>query len=208
MAGPLKLGFALEGNSDYPIVPVLSRRLIRASFPDISLAPDSILRPRRRGHGFIGELPLFCRRLREDGVDIVVAVVDTDRTRINERLRLLREAQQRCERDGTAVCMAEGLAVRSVEAWLLADEQAIAAVFDGDVGGLAFPSPEKEPSPKATLNRVVRRLTGGTEVTFAPFADALAERIRLEVLRKRCPHFDKFARNLTNCVKEWRRSQE
>lgn len=201
----LKLGFALEGNSDYPIIPLLSRRVVQDTFPDVAIAPDSILRPRKRGHGFVRELPILARQLREDNVDVVIAVVDTDNTRINERLTLLREAKSQCTQQEIAVCIAEGLAVRSVEAWLLADPQAIFTVFDGDRTGVSFPAPENDPSPKRTLNDIVRTLTEGREVTFAPFADVLAADIQLEMLRHSCGYFDKFARNLTNCVKEWQR---
>jgi hypothetical protein len=201
----LKLGFALEGNSDYPIIPLLSRRVVQDTFPDVTIAPDSILRPRKRGHGFIRELPILARQLREDNVDVVIAVVDTDSTRINERLRLLREAKDRCAQEEIAVCIAEGLAVRSVEAWLLADSQAIFTVFDGDRANVSFPAPENDPSPKRTLNDIVRTLTEGREVTFVPFADALAADVQLNVLRHCCKHFDEFACNLINCVREWQR---
>ena len=201
----LKLGFALEGNSDYPIIPLLSRRVVQDTFPNITIAPDSILRPRKRGHGFIRELPIFARQLRADDVDVVIAIVDTDNTRVNERLKLLREAKDRCRQLEIAVCIAEGLAVRSVEAWLLADSQAIFKVFDGDRASVSFPAPENDPSPKRTLNDIVRTLTAGREVTFAPFADLLAVDIRLDVLRRSCGHFEKFTRDLINCVREWQR---
>ena len=201
----LKLGFALEGNSDYPVIPCLARRLISEYDPQIILATNSVLRPRKRGHGFIQELSTFASQLRDDRVDIVVAVVDTDNTQIGERRRLLQEAKQRCADLGLAVCIADGLAVRSLEAWLLADEAAAFAVFDGERSNVLFPSPEQDPAPKATLNRIVRTLTNGQEVSFAPFAAELAQEIRLAVLRQRCSHFDEFARNLINCVKEWQR---
>jgi hypothetical protein len=201
----LKLGFALEGNSDYPVIPLLSRRVVGQTFPGVNVAPDSILRPRKRGHGFVRDLPIFARQLREDDVNVVIAVVDTDDTRIGERLGLLREAKEQCAQLNIAVCIAEGLAVRSVEAWLLADVQAIFQVFDGDRAGVSFPAPENDPAPKRTLNDIVRSLTSGREVSFVPFADELTASIQLNVLRSRCKYFDEFARNLTNCVKEWQR---
>ncbi|MFZ1471915.1 MAG: hypothetical protein WAV79_03215, partial [Anaerolineae bacterium] len=37
----LKLGFVLEGNSDYPVIPCLARRVVAESFPVIALASDS-----------------------------------------------------------------------------------------------------------------------------------------------------------------------
>jgi hypothetical protein len=198
----LKLGFALEGNSDYPVIPILARRIVTEQFPAIELAPDATRRPRKRGHGFIKELPVFARQLYDDGAAIVVAVVDTDNTRLGERRGLLHEAQAKC---GIPICIAEGLAVRSLEAWLLADARAIDTVFDGDLARVQFPNPETDLTPKETLNQIVRSLTNGREVTFATFACELAEAIRLDVLRQRCPQFDEFVRNLIKCVKEWQR---
>jgi hypothetical protein len=204
----LKLGFALEGNSDYPVIPRLTRRVIAEVFPQAPLAEDSLLRPRKRGHGFISELPTFARQLQDGGAEIVVAVVDTDGTQINERLKLLREAKAQCVALLIPICIAEGLAVRKLEAWLLADEAAIFKVFDGDQTAVTFSSPEQEPDPKGRLNYIVRVLTEGREVTFASFAVELTEAIRLPLLRQRCGHFDEFARNLTNCVKQWQRLQK
>ncbi len=201
----LKLGFALEGNSDYPVIPCLTKRLVVEQFPYLSLDKHSIRRPRKRGHGFVSELPTFARQLKEDGVDIVVAVVDTDNKLLRERFEVMRKAKERCNNDGIAVCIADGLAVRKLEAWLIADEIAVFKVFDGDRAAVDFPSPENDPDPKHTLNQIVRLLTMGREVTFASYATELAESIRISVLRKKCSHFDKFAQNLLNCVKEWQR---
>jgi hypothetical protein len=163
------------------------------------------LRPRKRGHGFIKELPAFARQLYDNGAAVAVAVVDTDNTRIGERRDLLRAAIAQCETQRIPICIAEGLAVHSLEAWLLADERAILTVFDGDSASVQFPNPEADRNPKTTLNQIVRTLTDGREVTFANFAQDLAEIVRLDVLRQRCQQFDEFARNLINCVRAWQR---
>ena len=200
----LKLGFALEGNSDYPILPVLSWRVIHAYSADIELAREE-LRPRKRGHGFVKELPTFVAQLNDKGVDIVVAVVDTDTARVGERRGLLADARRRCAEMGLPVCIADGLAVHALEAWLLADEVAIFEVFDGDRRTVTFASCENDRTPKATLNSIVRTLTEGQEISFVTHADELAQKIELSLLRQRCQHFDEFARNLLNCVREWQR---
>ena len=166
----LKLGFALEGNSDYPVIPILARRVVAEQFPAIELAPDSTRHPRKHGHGFITELPIFAKQLYDDGAAVIVAVVDTDNTRIGERRSLLRDAQAKCRSNRIPVCMAEGLAVHSLEAWLLADEQAIAAVFDGDLAQVQFPNPEADLTPKATLNQIVRALTDGRDTPDTQWA--------------------------------------
>ena len=201
----IKLGFALEGNSDYPVIPCLTRRVIQDYAPNVTFQSDSILHPRKRGHGFVQELPTFARQLQDDNVDIVIAVVDTDNTRINERRELLQKAKQHCVDNGIPICIADGLAVHALEAWLLADESALFAVFDGDRQRVQFPSPEREVEPKAYLNRIVQELTDGQEVSFVPFATELSEQIRLDVLRQRCGYFDEFARNLINCTKHLER---
>ncbi len=201
----LKLGFALEGNSDYPVIPCLARRVIAESFPEVQLAEDLQLHPSKRGHGFISELPIFARLLQDEGADILVAVVDTDDALIADRRKLLQEAKEKCIAAQIPICIADGLAVRALEAWLLADEAAVFKVYDGDQAAVKFPTPEQEPEPKGVLNQMVRVLTEGREVTFVTSAAELAEAIRLPLLRQRCGQFDEFARNLTNCVKEWQR---
>jgi len=203
----LKLGFALEGNSDYPVIPHLTQRVIQDYAPNTIFLPDSTLRPRKRGHGFVQELPTFARQLQDDEVDMIVAVVDTDNNRINERRQLIQQAKQRCQDIGIPTCIADGLAVHALEAWLLADELALFAVFDGNRQAVQFPPAEREPSPKFTLNHIVQELTGGQEVSFVPFATELSENIRLQILRQRCDHFDNFARNVINCFRNLERIQ-
>lgn len=204
---PLKLGFALEGNSDYPVIPILAQRIIKAEFPDLEVT-TSERHPRKRGHGFIKELPSFARQLSsDDGAAIVVAVVDTDNTRINERRALMHKAKDRCSQLSIPVCVADGLAVHAMEAWLLADERAIFQIFDGDHSEVEFHTAEDDIDPKETLNRIVQTLTEGREITFATYAKELAEAIRLNNLRGRCRHFDDFAGNLINCVRVWQRGE-
>lgn len=196
-----KIGFALEGNGDYPVLPVLTRRLLQSEFAGLSLAPDSILRPRKRGHGFISELPTFATQLRVDGCDLLVAVVDSDNTRAAVRLKMLQEAKARCEARGIALCIAEGVAVHAVEAWLLADGEALHEVFGGDRALCEHQTPETIDEPKIHLNTLVRRLSEGVEVSFASYSEDIASKIRLNLLRRRCPHFDALAQNIINCAR-------
>ena len=196
-----KIGFALEGNGDYPILPVLTRRLLKSEFPQLSLASDSILRPRKRGHGFINELPTFATQLRLDGCDLLVAVVDSDNTRASERLNLLKAAKTKCEVRNIALCIAEGVAVHAVEAWLLADGEALHAVFGGERALCEHHSPETIDEPKTHLNTLVRQLSEGVEVSFASYSEDIANKVRLNLLRRRCPHFDVLAQNILNCAR-------
>ncbi len=194
----LRLGYALEGGTDYNVVPILTEKLIREVAPEVQLT-RSERRARRRGYGFIKELPSLVKRLEDDRVDVLVAVVDTDDTRINERLSAMREAIDDCQL--TPISFATGLAVRSVEAWLLADEQAIGMAL----GGVAVnrqPDPERIDNPKVHLQRLISDLTGGVEFSVEAYADEIAGHTDLRVLRNRCRHFDLLATEIVNCVRQ------
>jgi hypothetical protein len=199
----LKLGFALEGNSDYPVIPRLAHRIIHEYDGNISTALLSPLRPRKRGHGFIKELPTFVRQLNDEGVDIAVAVVDTDDTRVNERRKMLKEAGEECEKNGIPVCLAYGIAVHALEAWLYADRKAIFDIYDGNRSSVQFTHPEHDTSPKRILNGIIRVLTNEQEVSFISRAEDLANRIDLSILGRKCGHFNDFRDNLIGCIKRW-----
>jgi hypothetical protein len=199
----LKLGFALEGNSDYPVIPCLALRIIHEYDSNIPTALLSPLRPRKRGHGFIKELPTFIRQLNDEAIDIAVAVVDTDDTRVNERRKMLKEAGEECEKNGIPVYLAYGIAVHALEAWLYADPNALFDIYDGNRSSIQFPNPENDQTPKLTLNRIIRVLTNEQEVSFISRAADLTNRIDLSILGKTCRHFNDFRDNLIGCVKRW-----
>ena len=201
------VGFALEGNGDYPILPVLTRRLIADEFPALALQCDTVIRPRKTGHGFISELPTFAATLRAAGCDALVAVVDSDAPKAVERLNRLREAKRKCEERGIPLCIAEGVAVRAIEAWLLSDDAALFAIFGGERAKWISPNPEQLPEPKVTLNTLVRQQSGGNEVSFASYAGDIAKQMDLALLRRRCPSFDRLATNILNCVRLWTNAQ-
>lgn len=201
---PLKLGFALEGNSDYRVIPILVERLVAEMYPQIALAPHATRWPRERGHGFIKRLPVLARQMQGEGVHILVAVVDTDDRFASERRRSLQEVREEC-RGQVALCLATGLAVQSLEAWLL-DPEALFAVFDGRRVNLpSWPPPERVAVPKAVLNQAVRALTEGRELGFGSFASELAQEVRLDFLRRNCAAFRDFIDSLVVCIREWQR---
>lgn len=201
------IGFALEGNGDYPVLPVLTRRLVSAEFPELPLRCETVIRPRKTGHGFISELPTFAATLRSSGCDALVAVVDSDAPKAVERMNRLREAKIKCEERGIALCIAEGVAVRTIEAWLLSDDAALHQIFGGERARWILPQPESLPEPKVTLNTLVRQQSGGREVSFASYAGDIALQMDVAHLRRRCPSFDRLASNILNCVRQWMLSQ-
>lgn len=122
----------------------------------------------------------------------VVIVVDRDGTAPGLRLAALSAGRTHADSDGQALAKKTviGVAVETVDAWLLADETAINAALDPHPPAIPAPSPEQlsgaarsEKHPKTQLRLLLAR--GRREVAW-PY-DAIAERVRLDVLEARCP---------------------
>ena len=129
---------------------------------------------------------------RISGCSAVVVVVDRDDSAPGLRLTALMAGRTHAEREGEALASktALGVAVVTVEAWLLADETALNAALDPRPPAVTTPSPEQldgaarsEKHPKTQLRSLIDR--GRREVSW-PY-DEIAERVRLDVLVNRCP---------------------
>ncbi len=207
----IRIGYSLEGPFDYRVVPVLLARLVANTFEGTATLeplppPPSWM---KRGHGLIAALPDDVLVLNELGAAIIVSVVDSDDTRITTRLTALRKARELAQ--PSPLCFALGVAVRSIEAWLLADEQAIrAALLEFTYGDQAVPrqpAPETLPNPKVHLNHLIVELTNNIEPSADRFVEVIAEHIDLQILRDRCPQFDALATEMINCVRQVLRVQ-
>jgi len=138
----------------------------------------------------------FVRECTLRGADAAVVVVDRDRGEPRRRLRALIDQRERLRHDPNrplAVPMAVGVAVETVEAWLLADEMRLCEVL-----GLSHPdqpmgSPEQlsgkpgEPDhPKSVLNAYFARDADGSR-EFLDRVVALGRMMDLDVVARRCP---------------------
>jgi Domain of unknown function (DUF4276) len=139
---------------------------------------------------------LFKRALRwmqfaqENGFDALVLLVDEDgdATRIDE----LNRAQ---ESERLTLRRALGVAVRTFDAWMLADEVALSKVLEANVP--CQPEPEAIKDPKD----VFKSLRGKSMVTenLPSLYAALAEIQNLELIAKRCPRgFAQFAERVAS----------
>lgn len=209
----LKLGYAFEGATDYRFLTVLVARLIQ-EFADtnlmqpVTLAQPSILRPSKKGFGFLGELHFYVERLAEDEVNIAVVVVDSGTGRDKKRQRQydFAKAKAECLRVAPQICLADGIAVREMEAWLLADENVLKQVFNRHGRTKLIPrKPELILKPKELLNEIVRELTNGKQLTALPRLHLVAEELNLIILKQGCPAFDEFSLNLLRCLQNWQK---
>lgn len=113
----------------------------------------------------------------KEGFDAVVMVIDDDGDR--DRRTQFTQAQDYVV---FGIRRAFGVAVRSFDAWMLADEVALSDVLGSTIQ--AQPDPEAERDPKGCCQRLIDGSGKGAGLT--EFYLQLAERIRLEVLKRRC----------------------
>jgi len=134
-------------------------------------------------------------------------VIDRDRTAPRKRWRELNQQREALRSDAQrplALPVAIGVAVETIEAWLLADEVALC-----DVLGMPHPkepmgSPEKldgapgeHTHPKYVLNQRLRRDTTLGR-SFLDQVGAIAARMDLDVVARQCPEgFGRFRDDVT-----------
>lgn len=118
--------------------------------------------------------------------DGVVLVIDQDN--YPERKRELDDAQQHVQI--TSIPRALGVAIRSFDAWMLADERALASVLQCAVS--AAPAPEEINDPKGFCATVLRK--SGRDLSQTEMYAAVARTAEISLLMRRCPHgFAPFA---------------
>lgn len=216
--GPLDVGTAGRGRGDPEhgegeerrgAVGVLVRRVLADKMgrevSDWEIERDVLPRVHARSEavsGYPRKAHLAIEEARIRGCTAVAIVVDRDRTEGGSRLAQLREGRDLAEKSGNPLAYraALGVAVEMVEAWLLADEQALNEALGLDPKAPAIPDPEgldggpkTESYPKTVFRKLVER---GRAVSGAPYDD-VAERVRLDVLERRCKlGFAPFAEEL------------
>ncbi len=143
------------------------------------------LGPRRKSKGFEDKLELAFKELGHRNCDALVFVVDSDKE--PKRVLRLKEARDKvCAGRSSAV----GTAIRSIEAWLLSDEKALASAF-GCPTPATTANPEELSDPKSLLHQW---LDGADRWDHSAAYAEMARQVRLEIVRKRCPRgFADFA---------------
>lgn len=195
--GALDVGMD-DGTERRGAVGVLVRRLLEQRFGrevrDWEIETAHL--PRTHAHseevsGYPRKVLLAIEEAAIRGCTSVAIVVDRDRTPGGGRLSELRTGLALAEAKGNPLAYkaALGVAVEMVEAWLLADEQAL-----NDALGLApptpaIPDPERldggprtDTYPKNIFKSLVKR---GRASAGSPYDD-VASRVRLDVLERRC----------------------
>jgi hypothetical protein len=143
-------------------------------------------------------LPLFkraaawMREANEDGFDAVAIAIDQDGDTVREEK--FDKAQMETIVSGRSQ-RALGVAIRSFDAWILADEQALTAALS--VAVQCQKDPERNRDPKQTCVELLE--SSDREISRRGFYTEIANHVDFKILSARCPDgFGVFLNRLRN----------
>lgn len=141
-----------------------------------------------KGRGYFKRAVRWILEAQKRGYDVLILVIDQDG--LPERTREINDAQ---EYGGTSVYRALGVAIRTFDAWMLADEKALTTVLGMAV--LRQPGPESTVDPKGVCRELLAKSACSLRQT--EMYAAIAEVADIAVLEKRCPKgFAPFAQRV------------
>jgi hypothetical protein len=165
------IGVILEGRDDEAAIPVLLRRCR----PGVKVVT-------RKCRGTVkGKVAGLVAELCSRPIERILVVCDADGQEPKDVLEGIRKTG--IEKNRLPVIPL--VVVQMLEAWLLADPDALAQVIGVRKD---FANPERERNPKTALERLLRPTTRYTPA----IAGRIAHLVDLRVLSKRCPRFEIF----------------
>jgi hypothetical protein len=172
------IGVIAEDKSDVDV--------IRAIVAKISKSKVKMLHA--VGHGS-GRIPAKCRawseNLRGRGCRFIILVHDLDEREVGELTRKIKKALGPIPDQSHVVV----IPVREIEAWLLADHEAIRRVFRIGEKIRAIPNPEAIPRPKETLRDLIYHKSRGRIIYVNTVHNAkIASECGIRAM-ERCPSF-------------------
>ena len=208
--GRRDIGGAPEGSSETPrqgAVRILVKRTLESRFErpikDHEIETDVLPRVHERSPdvtGYERKVELAIREGEVRGCTSVAIVVDRDGSHHKKRLDQLARGRERASDLSLADHTALGLAIETVEAWLLADVKALNEALSLDSPESMTKAPETIYGKKGTPDHpktILQNAMGRSDLDEAAAYDGIAERADLATLEKRCPKgFKAFADEL------------
>jgi hypothetical protein len=197
----MKIRFVGEGASDIGgeravgAVPILTRRLIAAGLGEPpAMEHDTAPLPRfHHGKGYAQKARVAIKEAHREGLDGIAIVVDRDGERRGaERLKLLRQGRDAAAQEVPLPAVV-GVAIETLEAWLLADEPAIGRVLGLEAPPPRGPDPESLDGRPGTDRHPKSRLAGHLALDASAGRsnqarlEAIAAETDLAELERRCP---------------------
>ena len=133
---------------------------------------------RGKGKGYVKRTVAWLLEAKRRGYDALVFVIDEDGD--SDRPKQIDEAQ---ESQFTSFPRAMGVAIRSFDAWILADESALTSVLQQPIP--RQPAPESIKNPKLVCTSL--RDQSGKDIALRDMYREVPQAANLAILEKRCP---------------------
>ena len=169
----MKIGFSLEGPHDDYSIPILAEKVLGRPF-------QSILRKNRSTQKVKEDL----KDLEREDIDLIILVKDNDNHNTNDFYKRLEKMASNIR---TKLIIA--IPVQALEAWLLADENALSKVFGKTINRVK--SPEKYKKPKSILQKIAH-----PDVPTRNHYKLIAQSLSISILQRRCKSFYRFKKSL------------
>ena len=173
---------------------MLASRLLNLD-EGVSFEKEKVSSPKVRQHTQPGRGSRYKKRAlgwirlaEREGYDAIILVIDQDGD--EERKQQFDQGQ---DDPRLPLPRALGVAIKTFDAWMLADEQALSEVLETPIDPL--PNPESESDPKRRCESL--RDTAQSQLSLREMYARIASRTDLEKLGDRCPNgFAPFARRV------------
>ncbi len=160
---------------------IVNRERVRSPRVRVHIQPG-------RGDGYEKRALGWIRLAEREEYDALILVIDQDGN--EERKQQFDRAQDDLR---LSLPRAIGVAIKTFDAWMLADEQALSEVLETHIDPL--PNPESEANPKDKCENL--RDEAHSQLSLRKMYAAIAERTAMEKLEYRCPNgFAPFARRV------------
>jgi len=160
-----------------------------ADFDKARVADKTIHALHGKGQGYFKKALRWVLEAQKRGYDAIIFLIDEDGDR--ERVRQIQKANENFRLSQLPKAM--GVAVKTFDAWMLADEKALTDVLGEPINR------QREPESITDPKQVCKDLLSGSKLTMTQsqmYAE-LAERIDIHVLSNRCKiGFEPFSMNI------------
>ena len=160
----------------------------REFFESDRIANDKIHAFHGKGQGYFKKAIRWLKEAESRGADILIFLIDEDGKR--ERINQIQGAQ---DSNLSPLPRAMGVAIRTFDAWMLADEKALSRVFGCKIDRQA--DPETIRDPKEICKKLLEKSKTG--ISQREMYASVSRNMDLDVLCNRCPSgFKPFAENV------------
>lgn len=188
----MRLGLVIEEAPDERVISSLVARISKQSGCSVDIDKERIWYGRSFG-SINKRLPAIVSHLQDAGSEVIVVVADNDRNPLNKRLNSLRSKIEEI-----SIPVAVGIAVETIEAWLLTDELALKSTLEG-TQITRLPLPSKIKYPKEKFLRLFKE-RAGRPVSLDDYSQ-IAVKADKRVLDRRCKSFKRFHNELKTCLR-------